>query len=77
MAYYNYTVNGKIYRYWALVGRLDLENELTLYYMPGDEAHAKTMQEFTGDRHVFLKCYPFAVAICTVLFAVFVILRVL
>lgn len=73
-AYYDYTVDGKTYRYWALVGRLDLKDKITLYYMPGDEAHAKTMQEFTGDKHVFIECYPIAVIICTVIFAVFAML---
>jgi len=72
-AYYNYTVGDKNYRYKALAKRFNMEKEITLYYMPGNEAHAKNAHEFTGDQHVFLKSYVVAaIVFAALLFAIFV-----
>lgn len=76
LACYNYTVDGKQCRYRTTAGRLNLDDQITLYYLPGDEAHAETMQRFTGDRHVFRKCYPVSVAICAVIVEALMLLYV-
>ena len=70
---YVYQVDGQVYNYTHSCYRHDLTETLTLYYMPGDAAHAKTEQLFTGTRNVYWKCYLLALPITLVLYLLYLL----
>ena len=71
-AFYYYKIDDKTYKYKVIAYRFNLTDEIKLYYMPGSEAHAKSANEFTADKHAFLTSYIVASIICAI--AIFIII---